>query len=381
MQEITRADSLPHLVHVFPSFGHGGVPIRIATVINKLGKRYRHTILALDRNFSSQSRLDKEIDIALHDPKIDKSRPIKSLFDIRRQLVELHPDLLLTFNWGAVEWALTNRISVSRPHVHFESGFGPEEADRQIARRVRMRRFALAKMHRLVVPSNTLMEIADKSWKVAHSKVLHLPNGVDCTQYNSVGDPDIIPNFVRRPDELILGTVAPLRAEKNLQRLLRVFSVIVDRYAVRLLITGDGVERGVLETYAAELGITDRVIFAGHVETPEKVFPLMDVFAITSDTEQMPNTVLQAMAASRPVAAVDVGDIAANLSPENRKMVVAREDEASFVEMLDRLLSDAPLRKSVAAANRRHVLANYSLDKMVAAYGALFDDALKTVER
>jgi L-malate glycosyltransferase len=381
MQEISRTNILPHLVHVFPSFGHGGVPIRIATVINKLGEGYRHTILALDGNFASQSRIDPTGHVVFSDPKINKAHPIKSLIDIRRRLVALKPDLLLTFNWGAVEWALINRFFFKGPHIHFESGFGPEEADQQIPRRVRLRRIALANIDRLVVPSQTLVAIAGASWKINKAKILHLPNGVDCDQYDCDGDPDIIPKFVRQADELILGTVAPLRAEKNLPRLLRVFAKIADRYVVRLLIAGDGVERKTLETTAAELGIADKVIFAGHVETPEKVYPLMDIFAITSDTEQMPNTVLQAMAASRPIAAVDVGDIVANLSPENRKLVVSREDEASLVEMLDRLLSDTALRKDVGDANRKHVLANYSLEKMVASYGTLFDDALNAKTR
>ncbi len=140
-------------MHVFPSFGHGGVPIRIATVINNLEKRYRHTILALDGNLDSQSRLDEGSPVELVDPEIDKSHPIRSLIEIQRWLSDLNIDLLLTYNWGAVEWALINRLFGKRPHVHFESGFGPEEADKQMSRRVKMRRVALRKIHRLVVPS------------------------------------------------------------------------------------------------------------------------------------------------------------------------------------------------------------------------------------
>lgn len=381
MQENACTTILPHLVHVFPSFGHGGVPIRITSVINRLSGRYRHTILALDGNFASQSRLDKDSHVACHDPKIDKLRPLKALLDIRRQLVSLRPDLLLTFNWGAVEWALINRFFGKKPHIHFESGFGPEEADQQISRRVRMRRIALTKINRLVVPSHTLVKTAGSAWKIDPTKILHLPNGVDCEQYDCDGDASIISDFVRRPGELVLGTVAPLRAEKNLQCLLRVFARISDRHLVRLLIAGDGVERQTLERTARELGIAESVLFVGHVESPEKIYPLMDVFAITSDTEQMPNTVLQAMAASLPVAAVDVGDIAVILSPANRELVIARDDEAGFVAMLDRLMSDSVLRKSVAKANRNHVLENYNMDMMVDSYRTLFDDVLSAAPR
>ena len=52
-----------HLVHIFPSFGLGGVPIRIATIINELGGRYRHTIIALDGCLDSRTRIDPSVNV------------------------------------------------------------------------------------------------------------------------------------------------------------------------------------------------------------------------------------------------------------------------------------------------------------------------------
>lgn len=376
--ESTRKDpaKIPHLLHVFPSYGHGGVPIRIATVINHFGDRYRHSILALDGNKAAQSRLDEALRVVVTDPRISKKHPIGALIQIRKTLVGLNPDLLLTYNWGSVEWALINCLSAVAPHVHFESGFGPEEADGQIARRVWARRFALARIKALVVPSHTLVSIASDIWRVRNDKIRYIPNGVDCTLFASAGDETAAPGFARRDGELIIGTVAPLRVEKNLHRLIRAFAAIADHHNVRLLIAGDGIERPGLEKTAAEHGVADRVVFAGHVEHPERVYPLMDIFAISSDTEQMPNTLIQAMAASRPVAGVDVGDVKANLSPENGEYVVGKTDESGFAALLDRLLTDQPLRVSLSAANRRHVVDLYSSQRMFANYGRIFDEAL-----
>ncbi len=90
----------------------------------------------------------------------------------------------------------------------------------------------------------------------------------------------------------------------------------------------------------------------------------------------MPNTLIQAMAASRAVAGVDVGDVKANLSPENRAKIVAKQDEAGLAALLDCLLTDQPLRASLSAANRRHVVDQYSSQRMFANYGRIFDEAL-----
>ena len=374
----TRKESAkaPHLLHVFPSYGHGGVPIRIATVINHFSDRYRHSILALDGNKAAQNRLDKALNVAVSDPNMDKKRPIWTLFHIRKSLIGHKPDLLLTYNWGSAEWALINCLSPVAPHIHFESGFGPEEADGQIARRVWARRIALARIKALVVPSHTLVSIAGEIWRIRKDKIRHIANGVDCALFAAAGDAAAAPGFTRREGELIIGTIAPLRVEKNLHRLIRAFAAIADRHNTRLLIAGDGVERPALEKTVADLGVADRVVFTGHVEHPERVSPLMDIFAISSDTEQMPNTLIQAMAASRPVAGVDVGDVKANLSPENRAEIVSKSDEAGFAASLDRLLADQPLRESLSVANRNHVVEQYSSQRMFENYGRIFDEAL-----
>ena len=114
----------PHLVHVFPSFGLGGVPIRIATVINKLGRHYRHTVIALDGCLDSQTRIDPSVDVTFKSSKSSRYVLLGTLWQSRRVLRSLEPDLLLTYNWGAIEWGLANAIKPVCRHIHFESGFG-----------------------------------------------------------------------------------------------------------------------------------------------------------------------------------------------------------------------------------------------------------------
>src|SRR3546814_6853205 len=82
------------------------------------------------------------------------------------------------------------------------------------------------------------------------------------------------------------------------------------------VVAGDGVEGAELRRLAAQLGIAERTRFLGHVEDVPAVLRALDIFALSSDTEQMPNSLLQAMAAARPVAAVDVGDLSRLVAPE-----------------------------------------------------------------
>jgi glycosyltransferase involved in cell wall biosynthesis len=199
------------------------------------------------------------------------------------------------------------RLSPVRRHIHFEAGFSQREADSQIPRRVWFRRLALARCALVVVPSRQLEDLASRVWRFPAARVAYIPNGVDPVRFCAPVR-DAIPGFTRQPGELVIGTVAPLRPEKNIGRLLRVFAMLENPVPLRLVVAGDGVERSPLGRLAAQLGIADRVIFTGRV-APESVLGTFDIFALSSDTEQMPNALLEAMAASRAIAAVDVGDV------------------------------------------------------------------------
>ena len=359
-----------HFVHVFPTFAYGGVPIRIADVISRLDGPYRHSILSLNGRIDAKSRIADGVDVDFPAPPTGRLPGL--LPTVAHWLKAAQPDALLTYNWGAIEWALSSRLRRGLRHIHFESGFGPEEADQQLPRRCLFRRLALGGSERLVVPSHLLVGIATEQWHVDPNKVLLLPNGVNLARYRpDAGRPEMLADLddEARP---FIGTVSPLRKEKALDRLLRAAAPLLREGRCILLIAGEGAERPMLEALAAELGIASQTRFLGHVEDVAAFMPLLDVFCLTSDTEQMPNALLQAMASACSVAAVDVGDVARILSEQNRALVVPRDEEAAFTATLDRLLRDAELRRTLGAANRRQAERNYDLEDMVAAYEALF---------
>ena len=358
------------LLHVFPSFGIGGVPLRIGRVINHFGNQFRHTIVALDGNLDAAGQLSRDAEISLMTPARRKLGTVYNTISAALTLRRVEPDLLITYNWGSIEWAIANRILPSARHIHFEAGFGKEEADIQLRRRVLCRRWALARCARVVVPSRRLEQIARNNWRLPADIVSYLPNGVDVERF-AVPARDTVPGFSRRSGELIVGTLAPLRPEKNIGRLLRVFAMLDTVSPARLVVAGDGAERGALERLAQELGIAGRIAFTGRVP-PESVLGSFDVFALSSDTEQMPNAVLEAMAAGLPVASVDVGDIKSMVSEDNQDFIVARDDSAGFAAAIERLLREPATRVRLGHENRRRAIAEFSLQQMFDGYSELF---------
>jgi len=308
--------------------------------------------------------------IVTRTPEFNNRNSFGNLFKIRRTLVREHPDILLTHSWGSIEWVFANQFGRSCRHIHFESGFNPEEADRQLLRRELVRRVLLRRADRIVVPSKTLEKLALMSWR-APSQIEWIPNGVDWRKYSQPPCRDLLPGLVSSPGETIIGTVAPLRTIRNIARLVRAFSAVTQACPARLLIVGEGIERARLAALVEALGIADRVVFAGHFEQPELVIGLIDVFAISSDSEQMPNSLLQAMASGRPIVATDVGDVADMVAPANRPFVVAKADEAAFSRALLTLAQQPELRERLGTMNRVRAQNIYPEERMFAAYRRL----------
>ncbi len=360
-----------NLLHVFSTFATGGPQVRLADMANYWGKKYRHTIIAMDGVYDCAEKFNPGVDYELHRLDFTKGATRENIVLFWSKLKEWRPDLLLTYNFGAIEWVLANFFA-QHPHIHIEDGFGPDEADgRQLARRVWLRRAGFMIGKHLVVPSNTLFELATQNWRLPERKISFIANGIDCERFaNELPDPEG-PLFPRRDDEIIIGTLGALRPEKNLPRLVRAFAMLDAYPNARLVIAGSGPAGEDAKRQAQELGISHRVTFTGYVAKPERAYRLFDIFALSSDTEQMPLGVLEAMAAGLPVAAVDVGDVKRMLPLESTPYVYGCFDDDLARSMMQ-LCADAGLRKKSGAANARHARKHYSLARMCDEYDALF---------
>lgn len=360
----------PLILHVFPSFAVGGVQVRFAAIANHFGRRWRHAVVAMDGDLSCRERLHPALDVEFPTITVQKGDTPGNVLRFRRLLRRMRPDLLVTSNWGSIEWSLANLGTVAR-QVHIEDGFGPDDRDGRLPRRVLLRR-AVLRRRPVVLPSRTLWQIATRVWHLDPRWLRHVPNGIDVARFAGPSQPG------ERPGPVI-GTVAALRPEKNIARMLRAFALAAPGGPGSLVIAGDGPERPALEGVAQALGIHSRVRFTGHVADPVALLKRLDIFALSSDTEQMPLSLLEAMAAGLPVAATDVGDIRSMLAEANAPYVTA-PDDAALAAGMRALLGQAGLRRVLGVANRAKVEQEFNQEAMFQAWAAVFDGTLGPVQ-
>jgi glycosyltransferase involved in cell wall biosynthesis len=360
------------LLHVFSTFAVGGPQTRFATIADRLGPKYRHLIVSMSGRTEAAELLSSRVEYSLVPINNTPRNPLANAWRFGRQLRALKPDQLVTYNWGSLEWAVGNRFGPNIPHLHIEDGFGPDEAAGRFKRRIWLRRVGLAKVKMVIVPSRNLERIAHEEWRFPDPRVRYLPNGVDIARF-SAPVTETQRAFAKRPGELIVGTCAALRPEKNLGRLIRAFAAGRPQNA-RLVICGDGPERAGLEAVARANGVADRCVFTGYLARPELALANFDIFAMSSDTEQMPYGLLEAMAGGLPVASTDVGDIKSMVAEENRQFVVNLADEAALTGALRTLLGDGAMREKLATANRAKAKAEFSIESMIETYDWFFSD-------
>ena len=373
-----RSD-VPHILHLQSTFAPGGKERRTVQLINAFGRKVRHTIVSAEGDrLDAAAGISPGIDVTLQPagfPSL-KGAPLPGrLQKLARAMKDY--DLVCTYNWGAMDAVMAHTLFKDvhglPPLIHHEDGFDETEAVKRKASRTWYRRIALGKAAGLVVPSEVLEEIALVEWQQPIGRVKTIPNGID-TRAFAMGPRKDALRIIKRRGEHWVGTLAGLRTVKNLPRLVRAFAGLPEEW--HLVILGEGPARGDIEETIERLAINHRVHLPGAIADPARAIGLFDIFALSSDSEQFPLSVAEAMAAGLPVAAPAVGDIAHMVAADNGPYIVAPGDESALAKALADLAGNKALRESVGAANRARAHAQFDEARMIATYRRLYGSAM-----
>jgi glycosyltransferase involved in cell wall biosynthesis len=204
---------------------------------------------------------------------------------------------------------------------------------------------ALRRATRVLVPSAYLRDVA-LGWGLRPERLTVVPNPAP-----------VLPPLPGRDDAraalgvdgVTLATAGRLTRQKALGDALAALTRVD---GVRLVVAGDGPERTELERKARELGLSERVRFLGAVPREDvlKVFRAADAALLTSAWENLPHTVLEALAVGTPVVATAVGGVPEVVRDGENGLLVAPGDLDGLAEAIRRVSADEPLRRGLAAA-------------------------------
>jgi glycosyltransferase involved in cell wall biosynthesis len=177
-------------------------------------------------------------------------------------------------------------------------------------------------------------------------------------------------------DALVIGTIGRLNAQKGHVHLLRAAARLLPRLpGVRFLIAGDGDLLAELRREAAELGLAEAVLFAGHRSDVAELLAAIDVFCISSLYEGTPLALFEAMAAGKAIVSTAVDGCREVLEDGVDALLVPPADAPALAAALERVAGSAELRRSLATSALAHSR-SYDVRACVEAMQELYDELL-----
>ncbi len=176
-------------------------------------------------------------------------------------------------------------------------------------------------------------------------------------------------------DDFVIGCVGNYRDIKRHALLVDAFAVLAaERADLRLVLVGEGDMRPSLERQVRALGLEDRVRLHGTELKPRPMYGAFDVVVQSSMSEGLPNVLLEAAAAGRPIVATAAGGSGEIVIDGETGLLIPVEDREALIRGLRRMVEDAELRRRTGAAARRHVDERFGMGRYVREWGDLYEE-------
>jgi sugar transferase (PEP-CTERM/EpsH1 system associated) len=365
------------ILHVLDSLGVGGMERVVIDVVNGLDSAaFAQTVCCFSRKGEAAHLLPMGaacIDLG-KGANADHLMPLKIAAVIR----ERQPQIIHTQSWSGIDTAIALLFERGPRLVHSEHGRNLpyihfEPLIRKVARRCLYHR-----ADAVFTISHEVRDFYCRETGFPVDRMSVIPNGIEPRRIGiSAGSNR---RAVRRElgicdDDFVIGTVARLDQTKDTMTLTRAFTRLYraeQEPKLKLLVVGDGDQKVDIQNYVNEQRLGQRVIFTGLRHDVPRLLGAMDLFALSSLSEGMPITVLEAMCASLPVVATNVGALPELVEEGVTGFLVEPKNVVALAERLSRLYQKRELALDLGMTGRRKVEREFSLVQMLERYADLY---------
>jgi sugar transferase (PEP-CTERM/EpsH1 system associated) len=369
------------LLHVLDSLSIGGMERVVIDIANGLDPAvFAQTVCCISRKGEAAHLLPEGtacIDLG-KGANADHLMPLK----IARVIREKQPQIIHTQSWSGIDTAIAMLFERGPRLVHSEHGRNLpyihfEPLIRKVARRCLYHR-----ADAVFAVSSEVRDFYCRETGFPVDLMRVIPNGIDPRRIDESAGSN---GRVRRElgicdDDFVIGTVARLDQTKDTMTLTRAFTQLYrsrQEPKLKLLVVGDGEKKVEIQNYVNEQRLSNRVIFTGLRHDVPRLLGAMDLFALSSLSEGIPITVLEAMCASLPVVATNVGALPELVEEGVTGFLVEPKDIPALAERFSRLYQRRELARDFGLTGRRKVEREFRLEQMLKRYADLYLSVLE----
>lgn len=376
-------DSRPTVCHVIHGLGVGGAEVLVDQMVRRMSSEFRCVVAVLDEIGEIGERLQQNgipVEHLHRQPGIDRvcARRLKAFAD-REEAQILHAHQYTPFFQAMLSRGILGR----RPVVFTEHGrHFPDTPSRK---RAIVNRLMLRNCDRLIGCGAAVRQALIDNEGLPESRVEVIYNGVDLKamgKANLGARERIREEFGIATTDFVAVLVARLHELKDHQTALR--AVDQARQTIpnlRLLLAGEGDQRTAIEQTIRERGLDQTVILAGTRKDVPNLLAASDVFLMSSISEGIPLTVIEAMAARIPVVSTAVGGLPEIIQHGVTGLLAGSGDDSALAEALTRIAQSATLRQQLVENATTRVVERFSLDAMLDSYRNVYREVLNRNHR
>jgi glycosyltransferase involved in cell wall biosynthesis len=352
-----------NLLHIYQNSQVGGIQQQILSLIRSYDRELVNPMFCC---LGPKKEIGREIEglgvesHALARIKYNRFSP-GIVFDLYRLMKQKDIHVLRTHKYHANQYGRLAAWLAGVPVV-IASVHGNYRKDKRLNRRI-VNMLLAGVTDRIVAVSDAIEDDIKRYDKINPGKLLVFRNGVDTRIFDPGREfTDIRSALPLRENEIVIGFIGRLVVNKGLLYLMEALSLLKKDYKnLRLMIIGEGSLRGELEDRAKELQLEDRISFLGERrDIPEALYSI-DIFAIPSIAEGLPNALLEAMSMARPIVATEVGGIPEVIKNRESGLLVKPKDPGGLAEAIKTLITDSRAADEMGRNARDFVESNYSI--------------------
>jgi glycosyltransferase involved in cell wall biosynthesis len=354
----------------------GGAEMLAARLAHGLGQEFRFVFACLDGLGTLGEELRREgheVHVLARSPGLDWRCACRLGALLRRERV----DLVHAHQYTPFFYALMGRWLCRRPPILFTE-HGRHQPDYPRRKRMLANRLLLEKRDRVIGVGRAVRDALIANEGISPERVSVLYNGVDLKPFAVAADR----NAARRemgvgPEHLVLIQVARLDYLKDhLTAIRTVERLVARRPEVRLVLVGEGPERKPIEREVRQRGLTEQIRLLGLRKDVARLVSAADVFLLTSVSEGIPLTLIEAMGAGLPVVSTDAGGVPEVVMDGRTGLLAPVKDDARLAEHCLRLAADPGLRAEMGGKGRRRAEELFAESQMHAGYRRLYEEML-----